>query len=183
MAGQSRWPFTQGTGRGRYYCTYMYIMPIPQRKIKRKHMHLGYYTCNIHKRRCYIPASQKLIRLNITNKNIRMYHPWSSLTDGALNEYIVVGATLIGRTCPVVVVDKSMRGRGRRCDVDIQPITRADFVPAKVFRSRSMNTPAAAAIRPLARPKRLCTRPMSRRPYSSATQPGQDHRTFMLFVA
>ena len=21
MAGQSRWPFTQGTGRGRYYCT------------------------------------------------------------------------------------------------------------------------------------------------------------------
>ena len=26
-------------------------------------------------------------------------------------------------------------------DVDIQPITRADFVPAKVFRSRSMNTP------------------------------------------
>ena len=25
-------------------------------------------------------------------------------------------------------------------DVDIQPITRADFVPAKVFRSRSMNT-------------------------------------------
>ena len=28
-------------------------------------------------------------------------------------------------------------------DVDIQPITRADFVPAKVFRSRSMNTPAA----------------------------------------
>ena len=27
-------------------------------------------------------------------------------------------------------------------DVDIQPITRADFVPAKVFRSRSMNTHA-----------------------------------------
>ena len=25
-------------------------------------------------------------------------------------------------------------------DVNIQPITRADFVPAKVFRSRSMNT-------------------------------------------
>ena len=28
-------------------------------------------------------------------------------------------------------------------DVNIQPITRADFVPAKVFRSRSMNTLAA----------------------------------------
>ena len=28
-------------------------------------------------------------------------------------------------------------------DVDIQPIARADFVPAKVFRSRSMNTPPA----------------------------------------
>ena len=28
-------------------------------------------------------------------------------------------------------------------DVNIQPITRADFVPAKVFRSRSMNTRAA----------------------------------------
>ena len=25
-------------------------------------------------------------------------------------------------------------------DVEIQPITRADFIPAKVFRSRSMNT-------------------------------------------
>ena len=23
VAGQSRWPFTQGTGRGRYYCTVM----------------------------------------------------------------------------------------------------------------------------------------------------------------
>ena len=44
------------------------------------------------------------------------------------------------RKCPVVVVlIKLCWGRGRRCDVDIQPITRADFVPAKVFRSRSMN--------------------------------------------
>ena len=30
----------------------------------------------------------------------------------------------------------------KNADVDIQPIARADFVPAKVFRSRSMNTPA-----------------------------------------
>ena len=28
MTGQSRWPFTQGTGRGRYYCTiFMYSLP------------------------------------------------------------------------------------------------------------------------------------------------------------
>ena len=31
-------------------------------------------------------------------------------------------------------------------DVDIQPITRADFVPAKVFRSRSMNTLTALIV-------------------------------------
>ena len=31
-------------------------------------------------------------------------------------------------------------------DVNIQPITRADFVPAKVFRSRSMNTRAGACL-------------------------------------
>ena len=34
-------------------------------------------------------------------------------------------------------------GVAEDADVDIQPITRADFVPAKVFRSRSMNTPPA----------------------------------------
>ena len=34
-------------------------------------------------------------------------------------------------------------GVAEDADVDIQPITRADFVPAKVFRSRSMNTRAA----------------------------------------
>ena len=33
------------------------------------------------------------IKNNKLDKNIRMYHPWSSLTDGGLNEYIVVGAT------------------------------------------------------------------------------------------
>ena len=33
-------------------------------------------------------------------------------------------------------------------DVDIRPITRADFVPAKVFRSRSMNTPTVSSQRP-----------------------------------
>ena len=48
------------------------------------------------------------------------------------------------RTCPVVVVDKNYAGGvAEDADVDIQPITRADFVPAKVFRSRSMNTPPA----------------------------------------
>ena len=31
-------------------------------------------------------------------------------------------------------------GVAEDADVDIQPFTRADFVPAKVFRSRSMNT-------------------------------------------
>ena len=31
-------------------------------------------------------------------------------------------------------------GVAEDADVDIQPITRVDFVPAKVFRSRSMNT-------------------------------------------
>ena len=46
------------------------------------------------------------------------------------------------RTRPVVVVDNIMLGGvAEYADVDIQPITRADFVPAKVFRSRSMNTP------------------------------------------
>ena len=48
------------------------------------------------------------------------------------------------RTCPVVVVvvDKNYAGGvAEDADVDTQPITRADFVPAKVFRSRSMNTP------------------------------------------
>ena len=45
------------------------------------------------------------------------------------------------RTCPVVVVDTNYAGGvANDADVDIQPITRADFVPAKVFRSRSMNT-------------------------------------------
>ena len=44
----------------------------------------------------------------------------------------------VARTCPVVVVDTG--GVAEDADVDIQPITRADFVPAKVFRSRSMNT-------------------------------------------
>ena len=45
------------------------------------------------------------------------------------------------RTRPVVVVDNIMLGGvAEDADVDIQPITRADFVPAKVFRSRSMNT-------------------------------------------
>ena len=34
-------------------------------------------------------------------------------------------------------------------DVDIQPITRADFVPAKVFRSRSMNTRTGGGSRDL----------------------------------
>ena len=48
------------------------------------------------------------------------------------------------RTRPVVVVDKKLCwGVAEDADIDIQPITRADFVPAKVFRSRSMNTPAA----------------------------------------
>ena len=47
-------------------------------------------------------------------------------------------------TCPVVVVDKNYAGGvAEDADVDIQPITRADFVPAKVFLSRSMNTRAA----------------------------------------
>ena len=48
------------------------------------------------------------------------------------------------RTCPVVVVDKLINAGGvaEDADVDIQPITRADFVQAKVFRSRSMNTHA-----------------------------------------
>ena len=46
------------------------------------------------------------------------------------------------RTRPVVVVYNIMLGAWPKMptDVDIQPITRADFVPAKVFRSRSMNT-------------------------------------------
>ena len=51
------------------------------------------------------------------------------------------------RTRPVVVVDNIMLGGGgvaEDADVDIQPITRAGFVPAKVFRSRSMNTPAGS---------------------------------------
>ena len=48
------------------------------------------------------------------------------------------------RTRPVVVADKTYAGGvAEDTDVDIQPITRADFVPAKVFRSRSMNTRAA----------------------------------------
>ena len=38
-------------------------------------------------------------------------------------------------------------GVAEDADVDIQPITRAGFVPAKVFRSRSMNTRPAFAIR------------------------------------
>ena len=48
------------------------------------------------------------------------------------------------RTRPVVVVDNKIMlgGVAEDTDVDIQPITRADFVPAKVFRSRSMNTRA-----------------------------------------
>ena len=37
-------------------------------------------------------------------------------------------------------------GVAEDADVDIQPITRVDFVPAKVFRSRSMNTPTGALI-------------------------------------
>ena len=46
-------------------------------------------------------------------------------------------------TCPVVVVDKHYAGGvAEDAAVDIQPITRVDFVPAKVFRSRSMNTRA-----------------------------------------
>ena len=49
----------------------------------------------------------------------------------------------VARTCPVVVVDTG--GVAEDADVDIQPITRADFVPAKVFRSRSMNTPPGAS--------------------------------------
>ena len=46
-------------------------------------------------------------------------------------------------TCPVVVVDKINYAGGvaEDADVDIQPITRAYFLPAKVFRSRSMDTP------------------------------------------
>ena len=51
----------------------------------------------------------------------------------------------VARTCPVVVVDTG--GVAEDADVDIQPITRADFVPAKVFRSRSMNTRAARSLR------------------------------------
>ena len=48
------------------------------------------------------------------------------------------------RPRPVVVVDNIMLGGVvEDADVDIQAITRADFVPAKVFRSRSMNTHAA----------------------------------------
>ena len=45
-------------------------------------------------------------------------------------------------TCPVVVVDiyNYAGGVAEDAGVDNQPITRADFVPAKVFRSRSMNT-------------------------------------------
>ena len=47
-------------------------------------------------------------------------------------------------TCPVVVVYKNYAGGvAEDADVGIQPITRADFVPAKLFRSRSMNTPPA----------------------------------------
>ena len=57
------------------------------------------------------------------------------------------------RTRPVVVVDNIMLGGGgvaEDADVDIQPITRAGFVPAKVFRSRSMNTPTGhRAFKPL----------------------------------
>ena len=37
-------------------------------------------------------------------------------------------------------------GVAEDADVDIQPITRADIVPAKVFRSRSMNTPAGERV-------------------------------------
>ena len=56
--------------------------------------------------------------------------------------------TLRARTRPVVVVDKTYAGGvAEDTDVDIQPITRADFVPAKVSRSRSMNTRAAGATR------------------------------------
>ena len=55
-----------------------------------------------------------------------------------------VNRFLFRRTRPVVVVDKTYAGGvAEDTDVDIQPITRADFVPAKVFRSRSMNTPTA----------------------------------------
>ena len=45
------------------------------------------------------------------------------------------------RTSLVTVVDTNYAGGVAEDDnVNIQPITRADFVPAKVFRSRSMNT-------------------------------------------
>ena len=37
-------------------------------------------------------------------------------------------------------------GVAEDADVDIQPITRVDFVPAKVFRSRSMNTHPACVV-------------------------------------
>ena len=48
------------------------------------------------------------------------------------------------RTSLVTVVDTNYAGGVAEDDnVNIQPITRADFVPAKVFRSRSMNTPTA----------------------------------------
>ena len=52
------------------------------------------------------------------------------------------------RTRPVVVVDNKIMlgGVAEDTDVDIQPITRADFVPAKVFRSRSMNTPPGSIL-------------------------------------
>ena len=43
----------------------------------------------------------------------------------------------------VVVHTNYAGGVAEDDDVNIQPITRADFVPAKVFRSRSMNTPSA----------------------------------------
>ena len=40
-------------------------------------------------------------------------------------------------------------GVAEDADVDIQPITRADIVPATVFRSRSMNTPYAGVYAPI----------------------------------
>ena len=40
----------------------------------------------------------------------------------------------------LLLIQIMLGGVAEDTDVDIQPITRADFVPAKVFRSRSMNT-------------------------------------------
>ena len=64
-----------------------------------RHFHIGLFS---HKRRCNNPAK---IKLKTKNKDIRMYHPWSCLTDGGLYErnihptHTTQGHIVIDRCC------------------------------------------------------------------------------------